>query len=110
MRYCSQEHLLETEYVVLKLSANSDYKKYATGGKDNGFDNLVKLLEENGYTEYESLNNVLVIYRKERPDASLDDPGRHPFSGGPQHRPRLFYDRQPGQRSLGQRLQLRQAK
>ena len=65
VRYCSQEHLLETEYVVLKLSASSDYKKYATGGKDNGFDNLVALLKENGYTEYESLDNVLVIYHKD---------------------------------------------
>lgn len=64
VRYCSQEHLLETEYVVLKLSANSDYKKYESGGKDNGFDNLVKLLEDNGYKEYESIENVLVIYYK----------------------------------------------
>ena len=64
VRYCSREHLLGTEYVVLNLSANSDYKKYATGGKDNGFENLVKLLEDNGYSEYTSLNNVLIIYQK----------------------------------------------
>ena len=74
VRYCSQEHMLETEYVVLKLSANSDYKKYATGGKDNGFENLVKLLEQNGYTEYEFLDNVLVIYHKEQPE----DPPANP--------------------------------
>lgn len=66
VRYCSQEHLLETEYVVLKLSANSDYKKYAAGGKDNGFENLVKLLEDNGYSKYASLDNVLVIYHKDQ--------------------------------------------
>ena len=64
VRYCSQEHLLETEYVVLKLSANSDYKKYATGGKDNGFENLIILLEKTGYSEYAALDNVLVIYKK----------------------------------------------
>ena len=64
VRYCSQEHMLETEYVVLKLSASSDYKKFATGGKDNGFDNLVKLLEEKGYSIYNSLEGVLVIYQK----------------------------------------------
>ena len=64
VRYCSQEHMLETEYVVLKLSASSDYKKFATGGKDNGFDNLVKLLEEKGYSIYNSLDGVLVIYQK----------------------------------------------
>ena len=66
IRYCSKEHLLEAEYVVLKLSASSDYKKYATGGKDNGLDNLVKLLEKNGYLEYASLDNVLVIYHRDQ--------------------------------------------
>ena len=64
VRYSSQEHLLETEYVVLNISSTSDYKKYATGGKENGFENLVKLLEKKGYTEYASLEDVLVIYRK----------------------------------------------
>ena len=64
VRYSSKEHLLETEYVVLNISSTSDYKKYATGGKENGFENLVKLLEKKGYTEYASLEDVLVIYRK----------------------------------------------
>lgn len=64
VRYCSTEHLLETEYVVLSLSGNSDYKKYATGGENNGLDNLIALLEENGYTEYTKLNSVLVIYHR----------------------------------------------
>lgn len=36
--------------------------------------NLVNLLEKNGYTEYESLNNVLVIYHKEQPE----DPPANP--------------------------------
>lgn len=62
IRYCSKAHLLEAEYVVLKLSANNEYKKYATGGEDNGFANLVSLLEENGYRQYTSLDGVLVIY------------------------------------------------
>lgn len=62
IRYCSQEHLLETEYVVLKLSANSDYERFETEGLDNGFDNLVNLLKSNGYTEYSFVENVLVIY------------------------------------------------
>ena len=74
VRYCSQEHLLETEYVVLKLSASSDYKKYATGGKDNGFENLVTLLKKNGYSEYTSLDNVLVIYHKNRPEDPPSNP------------------------------------
>ncbi len=74
VRYCSQKHLLETEYIVLELSANSDYKRYATGGKDNGLDNLIALLERNGYRKYTSLDNVLVIYHKEQPIDPPVDP------------------------------------
>ena len=65
VRYCSQEHLLETEYVVLKLSSNGDYKKYATNVKNNGLENLINLLEKNGYSQYHSYEKVLVIYRKQ---------------------------------------------
>ena len=64
IRYCSQAHLLETEYVVLKLSANSDYKKYATDGEDNGYENLVNILDTNGYEVYYSIDNILTIYHK----------------------------------------------
>lgn len=67
VRYCSQEHLLETEYVVLSLSSDGDYTKYAASGKDNGMENLVKLLEQNGYEEYTRLEDVLIIYRKDQP-------------------------------------------
>ncbi len=64
IRYCSKAHLLETEYVALKISAAADYKKYATPGQDNGFQNIVALLEANGYVEYEKLGSILVIYHK----------------------------------------------
>ena len=65
MRYSSPQHLLETQYVVLHVSADGDYKQYAQDGENNGFENLVRLLEENGYVPYKSIENVLVIYRKE---------------------------------------------
>lgn len=64
VRYCSKEHLLETEYVVLKVGSDSECSEYATDGKDNGYENLVKLLEDNGYRKYGAVNNVLVIYHK----------------------------------------------
>lgn len=64
VRYCSLEHMLETQYVVLKISADSDFKKYAVNGEGNGFENLVNLLEENGYEPYMSIEDILVIYRK----------------------------------------------
>lgn len=65
VRYSSQEHLLETEYVVLALPPSSDYKNYEDEDTDNGFENLVKLLEENGYREWKAIEDVLVIYHKE---------------------------------------------
>lgn len=64
IRYCSREHLLEAEYVVLKLSDSGDYQQYATGGGENGLENVMKLLQTHGYTQYRVLDNVLVIYRK----------------------------------------------
>ena len=64
IRYAKKDHILETEYVVLKKSSASEYKRYSTGGKDNGYDNLVKLLEQNGYTLWEEYPGVLAIYRK----------------------------------------------
>lgn len=63
IRYCSQEHLLSTEYVVLKESSTAEYKKYEVDG-ENGYHNLIALLEENGYTPYRNYQTSVVIYRK----------------------------------------------
>lgn len=63
----STEHMLETEYVVLDIATgnlNNEYEKYMTDGKENGFENLILLLEQNGYTQYLKLDEVLVIYKK----------------------------------------------
>lgn len=64
VRYTTKEHVLESEFVVLKVSSTGDYKKFATGGEENGFENLIRLLEENDYELFESVDNVLVIYHK----------------------------------------------
>lgn len=42
--------------------AGSEYKRFETEGLNNGFDNLVNLLEKSGYTKHSSVENVLVIY------------------------------------------------
>ena len=65
VRYSSPQHLLETQYVVLHVSADGDCKQYAQSGENDGFENLVRLLEENGYVRYKSIEGILVIYRKE---------------------------------------------
>lgn len=64
VKHSSKEHLLETEYVVLQVNSNTYCKKYATDGLDNGYENLIKLLEESGYQKYGELEKVLVIYQK----------------------------------------------
>ncbi len=64
LEYASREHMLETEYIAISVSATSNFKKYATAGKENGFDNLINLLEQNDYELYAELTDVLVIYRK----------------------------------------------
>jgi len=64
VRYCSEEHLLQTQYVVLSLKDSGSYKKYATADKKNGMEALLRLLENQGYVEYAALEEILVIYRK----------------------------------------------
>ena len=64
VRYSSPQHLLETQYVVLREPPSGDYIQYDQGGENDGFENLVRFLEANGYTRYRSVENVLVIYQK----------------------------------------------
>ena len=64
IRYCSKAHLLEADYVVLKLNTADDYKKYGSYGKQNGFEALVALLESRGYVRCETVEGVLIIYKK----------------------------------------------
>lgn len=63
IRYCTKEHLLSTEFVVLKKSYTSEFKKYEVDGK-NGYENLIALLEENGYLPYHNYQTSVVIYCK----------------------------------------------
>ena len=64
VRYTSREHILETEYVALKISSAGDYRNFADEGQSNGFENLTAMLEENGYQVYEEVPGVLVIYHR----------------------------------------------
>ncbi len=62
VRYCSREHLLSTEYVALAIGSDSSYKPFQKNGK-NGFENLVALLEANGYEKFAQMGTTLVIYK-----------------------------------------------
>ena len=61
IRYCSLQHLLECQYIVLDLALWGDYGNYASEG-ENGLENLMLLLESSGYTPYKTLENTLKIY------------------------------------------------
>ncbi len=64
VKRCKWEQILETEYVALNRSASSNYTKYNSQGKSDGFANLVLRLEENGYELIHEVPGVLVIYHK----------------------------------------------
>ena len=63
VRYCTQEHLLASDYVVLEPKRTGDFKKYAEDG-ENGYENLCLLLEENGYYLQETVEDTIEIYAK----------------------------------------------
>ena len=63
--YASKEHLLESEYVVLNVTAHSEYRKYSDSGMQNGLEKVVEILESNGYQPCAELDGVLIIYKKQ---------------------------------------------
>ena len=62
--YASRKHLLESEYVVIDIYHEGDFAQYATGGKKNGYPNLLKLLQREGYQVHASLDNRLILFKK----------------------------------------------
>ena len=63
VKYCSKENLLSCEYVALHTTSETNYTRYAVNG-ENGCENLIRLLEENGYRIFAEAGNYLVIYVK----------------------------------------------
>lgn len=63
VRYCSQEHLLSSEYVVLKKSSSGDFSRGNLGVK--GFDNVDALLKANGYTEFLKQGSLIIYHNPE---------------------------------------------
>ncbi len=63
VKYCSKENLLSCQYVALHTTSATNYTRYAVNG-ERGYENLVAILEANGYTVYATAGNYLVIYVK----------------------------------------------
>lgn len=64
LRYASKEHVLSTEYVVVAVKSTGDFKKYKSADENDGYANLITMLEKNGYKLYECLDGVIEIYHK----------------------------------------------
>ena len=62
--HSSKRDILEAEYIVLNPEAASELKQFTTGGRDNGLENLMRLLTLNGYELFDELPGTLYIYRK----------------------------------------------
>ncbi len=62
LRHTTREHLLETRCVVMKTNTTNDFRNFHDEGKTNGSDNVIALLEENGYTLIYGENSTLKIY------------------------------------------------
>ncbi len=60
VRYCSREHLLSTEYVVLRNSSSGDFSRGNLGV--TGFQNVDALLKENGFTEAFRQGSLIIYH------------------------------------------------
>ena len=60
--HTTQEHLLSTQCVVLKTSFTDEFRNFATEEQPNGCDNLLAILEENGYQLIATDGGTLQIY------------------------------------------------
>ncbi|MBQ9761920.1 MAG: DUF2079 domain-containing protein [Oscillospiraceae bacterium] len=63
VRYASREHILKSEYVVLQVGLDLDYRRFATAEQPDGFTSLLEGLERNGFRLYDELEGEILIYK-----------------------------------------------
>ena len=63
VRYASKAHILECEYVAVGVTDSNGLKKYAVNGK-NGYENLVAMLESEGYVKIAEYKGKLEVYQR----------------------------------------------
>ena len=63
LRYCSQEHLLSTDYVVVETTDSGSLKPYAVDGED-GLDGLTALLRAAGYAQLPDTGSRLQLWKR----------------------------------------------
>ncbi len=63
IRYASQEHVFQCEYLVLSVTDQNSYKKYTTQTQ-TGYEALTALMEEQGYEKIAEYEGRLEIYHR----------------------------------------------
>ena len=63
LRYCSQEHLLSTDYVVVETTDSGSLKPYAVDGGD-GLEGLTALLRAAGYAQLPDTGSRLQLWKR----------------------------------------------
>ncbi len=64
LSYCSAEHFLESEYVVIRLSNQADIQRFYPKGVDPDAVDLKEFMTEQGYEIYTVYDGILEIYHK----------------------------------------------
>ena len=81
LRYCSQEHLLSTDYVVVETTDSGSLKPYAVDGED-GLEGLTALLRAAGYAQLPDTGSRVQRWKRpSRPEYPADRPVE-PFQCG----------------------------
>ncbi|MBR5537208.1 MAG: DUF2079 domain-containing protein [Clostridia bacterium] len=63
--HTTRENLLSTQCVVLKTSSAYDFRNFHSEGQKDGYDNLVAILQEEGYEMIASNGSTLEIYLRQ---------------------------------------------
>jgi uncharacterized membrane protein len=62
--YCSTEHLLEVDYIVLQVNLQADYARFSINHR-SGLQCLREFLERNGFELCHKVDGILLIYKKQ---------------------------------------------
>ena len=63
--YASLSQILSTEYVIINTTQDSEYKKFEILGQGTGCENLISILEDNGYELVSQYSDFIKTYKKQ---------------------------------------------
>lgn len=63
--HCSKEHVLSADWVAIGPDSSNDFLRYADPGKNNGTENFLLLLQQNGYSPAGSPSGPVLLFFRE---------------------------------------------